>query len=157
MSLNCLPVEEAMRGASLEVRRGRPTHFRTDDLGPLDHGQHLAEGDIAREVFHPAVGGDDDVFGRHVGKRPSDARCHNLRRLDVHVRQVNDAEQDFLAAEFGERGAVELGLGGFDRDLAACPAAVASTKELTSFAAVIVDIQSSAHTGSGHGKNGVAT
>ena len=144
-----------MRGASLEVRRGRPTHFRTDDLGPLDHGQHLAEGDIAGRYFIPQSGAM--MMSLAGTKRPSDARCHNLRRLDVHVRQVNDAEQDFLAAEFGERGAVELGLGGFDRDLAACPAAVASTKELTSFAAVIVDIQSSAHTGSGHGKNGVAT
>jgi hypothetical protein len=67
-------------------------HFRADDLGPLDHGPHVADGDIAR-VIHPAVGGDDDVFGGNVGKCPSDARCYDLRRFDVHVGQVDHAEQ----------------------------------------------------------------
>jgi hypothetical protein len=42
------------------------------------------------------------MTGRDERKRPSDARCHSLRGFDVHVRQIDDAEQDFFAAKFGE-------------------------------------------------------
>ena len=38
-------------------------HFRPHDPRALDHRLHLAEGDVARQIFHAAVRRDDDVLG----------------------------------------------------------------------------------------------
>src|SRR5215510_3950877 len=97
------------------------SHVASDKLPPHDfctlhHCLHLGEGDVTRKVFHAAVGRHDDAFGCHVGQRLPDAGRHRLGRLDRHVAEVDDAEDDGLA-QAGELGAIELRLRGLDRDL----------------------------------------
>ena len=38
-----------------------------DELRPLDHRLHLAEGDFARKVFEAAIGRDDDALRFDIG------------------------------------------------------------------------------------------
>ena len=88
-----------------------------DDRRAAHHRLHLAEGDVARQVFHPAVGRDDDLLGRHIGQGPADALGDRLRRLDRHVVEVDDAEDDRLSRQRLKHRRVELRLRGLDRDL----------------------------------------
>src|SRR5262245_3900968 len=52
------------------------------DRGAFDHGAHLAKGNLAREIFHAAVGRDHDPLGRNERERRADVRGHRLRALN---------------------------------------------------------------------------
>jgi hypothetical protein len=67
--------------------------------------------------FIPAIGPDDDVGGTDKGQRAPDSRGHLLGRLHLILREVNDAQDDFLAPKLREDRAVEIRLRGFNRDL----------------------------------------
>src|SRR5262249_44505694 len=90
-----------------------------NNLRPGGHCAHLAVRDVPRQVLHPAVGCDDDVFGLDVRQRAADARGDRLARLDGHVGQIDRAEQDLLVRQPGEHGAIEIRLRRFDRHLIA--------------------------------------
>ena len=52
---------------------------------PVDHRLELAEGDLARQIFHAAIGRRDQPLGRQVLQPAPDARGHRLRRLDLRA------------------------------------------------------------------------
>src|SRR5215211_2438812 len=103
--------QAALQQANLTTLR---SELLPHDLRPLDHRLDLGEGDVAREVFHAAIGGDDDPLGRHMRQRTADTRRHRLRRLDGEIAKIDHAEDDSLAQTL-ELRAVELGLRGLDR------------------------------------------
>ena len=72
----------------------------------------FAKRHLARQVFHPAVGCKDHILGLHVRQRPFYPGNNCFRRLDVHVRQVETADHDFLAIEFREHVTVQFWLSG---------------------------------------------
>src|SRR5579863_4296640 len=53
-----------------------------DHLGGGAHGFEFAEGDVARKIFHAAVGGDDETIGWNHFERGADTRGNDLRSLD---------------------------------------------------------------------------
>src|SRR3954447_21834730 len=78
-----------------------------EDGGGAGHRSHLALGAGAGEVLHPAVGGDRDLVGRRVVERPAYSVGDQLGRLDLVVREVDDAEDDRLLAEVLQDAEVE--------------------------------------------------
>src|SRR5262245_31253696 len=100
---------------------GRPSgttgrDLLADQAGARGQGLHLGERDVAGQVLHPAVRGRDDVLGRHVRQGAADAVGDDLGGLDGVVAEVDDAEDDLLAGQLGEHGAVEVRLAGLDGD-----------------------------------------
>src|SRR5215213_8293801 len=91
--------------------------FLANDRGARHHRLHLPKRDIARQIFQPAVRRDNDALSSDMRQRTTDARRNLLRYLDRHVCEVEDAEQDGLARQLFEHGAVELRLRGLDRNL----------------------------------------
>src|SRR5262249_231869 len=84
--------------------------LRAHNLCAGHHRFELAESNVPGQVFHAAVGRDDEVFGSDEGECPADALRDRFRRLDRHVEKVEDAEYDLLAREVGQDGAVEIRL-----------------------------------------------
>src|SRR5262245_37925551 len=83
-----------------------------DLRGSGDERLELAAGDLAREVLHAAVGADHEALRVDVLERGADPAGDDFRRLDVHVVQVEDAEDHALRGELLEDRRVEAGLGG---------------------------------------------
>jgi len=71
------------------------------------------------QVFHAAIGCHQKIRRIDEGQRSADPVRHNLRRLDGVGTQVDDAEDNLLAGQRLEHGAVEARLRGLDRDLRA--------------------------------------
>ena len=61
-----------------------------------DHGGHFSEGNRALQIFEAAVRCHDNSLGWHVRQCAPDARSDSLRCLDIHIRQVERAEDDGL-------------------------------------------------------------
>src|SRR5688572_16218290 len=121
--------QSAARHASIAKRLlmficGSPKsrQFIAYDARPLDHGAQLRVRDFPRQIFHAAVGRDDDVLRIDIGQRATNARCDLLRRLCIHIGQIEHAEQDFFTGQFAEHGAIEIRLRCFDRHLRAAAA-----------------------------------
>ena len=93
------------------------SQFLAHDLRALDHRAHLSERHLARQIFQPAVRRHHDALRRNIGQRAADARRHRLRRLDLHVGQIERAEDHGLARQLLQHRAVEAGLRGLDRHL----------------------------------------
>src|SRR6185369_7734795 len=76
--------------AALRAMRGPPStlQFAPHDRGTRHHRAHLAEGDIARQVFQSAIRRDDDALGRMMRQRAADARRDRLGRLYRHIGEV---------------------------------------------------------------------
>jgi hypothetical protein len=70
--------------------------FFAHDIGTLDHRLHFSEGNCVRQVFHAAVGRDDETLRLDVRQRPADAVSDDLRRLDSLVAEINDPKDDGL-------------------------------------------------------------
>src|ERR1700704_4641409 len=95
----------------------RLAEFLAQEARRLGHRLQLAEGGLARQELHAAVGREDHALRRDELERALDARDHRLRRLDLLVRKVDAADHDLLSRQPGQHRAVELRLGGLDRDL----------------------------------------
>ena len=100
----------------VDAIRVLPAELGADDLRAVDHGAHLAERDVVRQILQAAVGRDDDLLRGMVDERSADAGGDDLRRLDVVGRQVEDTDEHRLVGQLGQHGTVELGLCGLDRD-----------------------------------------
>ena len=99
------------------------------DARRLRQRLELAEGDLARQVLHAAIGRRDQVRGRHVGKARADALRDRLGALHVEVAEVEHAEQDRLAGKLPQHAEIELRLRGLDRDLLRVAAASSGRNE----------------------------
>src|SRR5262245_4604344 len=100
------------------TRRATPSrNLPAHDRGAVGQRLELAEGDVARKIFHAAVGRRDELVGRHVFEALANVRGDLFRRLDREIAEVENAEHDLLALEVPQHAEVELGLRGFDRDL----------------------------------------
>src|SRR5262249_43825124 len=77
-----------LNSASREV----PSHERR----AFRPGAHLALTDVAREIFHAAVGRDHDALGWDERKRRADALRDRLCAFDRGRGKVDDAENDNL-------------------------------------------------------------
>ena len=73
--------------------------FSSQEHRRSTHGRHLALGDQAGKVFHPAVSGDNDTVGIDVVERASYSLGHKIGALDVVGRQINHPEDDGLVAQ----------------------------------------------------------
>src|SRR5262245_4774896 len=58
--------------------------LKTHDRRTPHHGLHLPERHVARQVLHPAVGRNDDSFGRRMRQRLADTIRHYFWRFDSH-------------------------------------------------------------------------
>ncbi len=96
--------------------------FGPHQAGAVNHRLHLAERDLARQIFEPAIGRDDDVLGLAIGERLADAPRHGLGGFDLVGREIEHADQDLVLGQFLEHRAIEIGLRGLDRDLPAAAA-----------------------------------
>src|ERR1700693_6015942 len=74
--------------------RTRGSKLGAHELRALDHCFQFLERHLARQVLHPAVGRDDDVFRRDERQGAADARRYFPRRLHRHVVEVDHAEDD---------------------------------------------------------------
>src|SRR5262245_20877213 len=112
-----------MAGTSPAMTGRDTTHNSTSfkllshDCGAVDHRFHLPEGDLARKIFHAAVGRYDDPLRRNERQRRPDARRDCLRRLDGRVGKIDDAKDDGLRRQVLEHPKIEPGLRRLDRDL----------------------------------------
>jgi hypothetical protein len=77
----------------------------------------LSAGNIARQVLHAAVGADHEALRVDVAECGADAFGYELGRLDVHVAEVEDAEDHALRGQLLEELGIEPWLGRLDRDL----------------------------------------
>ena len=93
------------------------TEFAAQNLRGFGHCLELSERNVPRQIFHSAIGREDNALGGNVAQRAADALRHGLGRLYVHVAEIKNAEDDALARQFGQDRAIELRLGGLDRDL----------------------------------------
>src|ERR1700744_2715751 len=57
---------------------GRRSELGVDQRGPRGEGLELGEGQLARELLHPAIGRGDEVLGGHVGRGGADPAGHHL-------------------------------------------------------------------------------
>src|SRR5438445_9270061 len=96
---------------------GDETQLLADDPRAGGERPQLPSRRRARQVLHPAIGGEHEPLRRHVAQRRAGALRHGLRRLDARVREVDDAEDDRLVAEPLEDGEVQAGLRRLDREL----------------------------------------
>src|SRR6516162_11871636 len=69
------------------------------DRRTLGECLELGEGEIARDVFHAAIGGRDQPFRRQVLERRTDAGGDGLGRLRLGVAHADDAKDHSLVAE----------------------------------------------------------
>ncbi len=91
-------------------RRRRSAQFPPDDRRAIDHRLELAEGDIARQIFHAAVGCD-----RHQAVRASCTRsplrmraATTFPRLSIlQVVQVEHAQHDLLRRHVGQHAEID--------------------------------------------------
>ena len=70
-----------------------------------------------RDVFHAAIRGRDQPLRRQVYQCGADAGGEGLGRLGLPVAHADDGEDHGLVAEAVEVREIEIGAGGFDRDL----------------------------------------
>ena len=106
--LNSLPVD---RRAQLACQ------LSADDRGAIGERFELGKGGFARDIFHAAIGGRDQPLGRQVLESGADAAGDSLGCLRRGVTHAYDAKDHGLVAEPVESGEIEVGLGGFERDL----------------------------------------
>ena len=89
-----------------------------DDRGTFGERLQFGEGEIARDVFHAAIRRRDQPLRRQILEGRTNAGGDGLRWLGLGVIHSDDAAKDHgLVIEAGEGGQIEIGLGGFDRDL----------------------------------------
>src|SRR5262249_11849316 len=89
-----------------------PALFAPHNVGTLHHRLHFRECDLARQVLHPAIGGNHDPFGGHVRQRPADARGDNIRCLAYCAsKSAVDGITKALGCEWGETGITVNALG----------------------------------------------
>jgi hypothetical protein len=99
---------QACRGLVLAAIGGlSAAQLAADDRGALDERFEGGEGEVARDVFHAAVGGRDQPLRRQVGEGGTDAGGDGLGRLRLGV--ADDAEDHGLAAEAFEGCKIEVG------------------------------------------------
>src|SRR5262245_10480888 len=107
---------EAWRSVTMPERSGlgelAPDHRRT-----RDEGAQLAEGGLAREVLHAAVGRRDEALGGDVREPGADAPGDLRRVLHRGIPETDDAQDDRLRREVPEDAEVERRLGRLERDL----------------------------------------
>ena len=93
--------------------------FRAHDLRAGHHRLQLSECNLARQVFHPAIRGDEQIRGLAVRQCTPDARSHLFGRFDLEAGEIQDPQHDFLAPQLLEHAAVQIRLRRFDGDLVA--------------------------------------
>src|SRR6476620_10499720 len=91
--------------------------FAPDNVRAPHHRLHFSEGHIARQIFHAAIGSDDNALGRHIRERLANALRNNLRRLNGQVRQVDNAKNNRLGWKLFQHLEIKLRLSGLNRDL----------------------------------------
>src|SRR5918995_2196828 len=79
---------------------------RSHEARALAQRPELAEGGVAREIFHAAVRRRDQALWRDVPEPGPDPRRHLLRHLDAGIAEVDHAEDDGLAGELVEHAQV---------------------------------------------------
>ncbi|SRR5579884_1189490 len=62
--------------------------------GSFDQRAELAESDGAGKVFHAAIGGQNQTLWFYVVQGRADPPGYGLRRLYLHISQVQDAQND---------------------------------------------------------------
>jgi hypothetical protein len=88
-----------------------------DEFGAFDHSLQLPERNVARQIFHSAIGRDHQAIYANERKRSSNPRGNNLGRLHLMRGKIEHAEDDGFAAKFLENGTVERRLGRLDGNL----------------------------------------
>src|SRR5205814_1725352 len=92
---------------------GQPEFF-PHDVGAANDGDHLIEGDSPRHAFpaESAVARDDEALHRNELERLADGGGHLIRRLDLEVAMVDDANCDLLAGDrLPDRFKIKAGVG----------------------------------------------
>ena len=72
------------------------------DMAASTRELQLPAGDLAREVLHAAVGADHEALRVDVAECGADAFGYELGRLDVHVAEIEDAEDHALRGQLLE-------------------------------------------------------
>ena len=94
MAMTC-PPPVACRIKDIRGRVGVRANLR----GALNEGVQLSAGDLTREVLHAAVGADHEALRVDVAERGTDPIGDDLGALDLHVVQVEDAEDHALRGQ----------------------------------------------------------
>ena len=90
-----------------------PAHHRRG----VAHRLQLAEGDMARHVFHAAVGRGDQPVRGDIFQAVADTPGDNIGGFDFRVAEVEHAEHDLLRGQILEHAEIELWLRRLDRNL----------------------------------------
>src|SRR4051812_13847082 len=108
--------------------------------GTGDHRFELTEGQLARQVLHAAVGGDDEPLARHDGERVADSFCDDLARLGLARAEVEHAEDDRLVRHLAEHLEVETRLRRLEGEVR-CPAVVELAEKRIAARLVLYDVR----------------
>ena len=89
----------------------------TDEFCAFDHRLQLPERNVARQIFHSAIGRDQQAIYADERQRSPNARGDNLGRLNLMRGKIEHAEDDGFAAKFLENGTIERRLSRLDGNL----------------------------------------
>src|SRR5712691_10075366 len=82
-----------------------------------DHRLELTEGQLARQVLHPAVRSGDESLARYHHESLPDAIGDDSRGLDLARAQVDDPKDDRLVADVAEQFEIQIRLRRLDREV----------------------------------------
>jgi hypothetical protein len=87
------------------------TNFPSHDRGTICQCPQLRKGQLARHIFHAAVGCWDELVGGQESKACANALGDHLGRLGGLVTEIQHAKHDIFRRQLFENAKIELGLG----------------------------------------------